>query len=55
MILAARGLRSMDEGEEKVNDPAERQRLKKIAKSIHLKSALVAIVFTALMALIAWM
>lgn len=46
MILAARGARNLDNGEEKVNDSTEADRLRRTARRIHIKTILAAALLT---------
>jgi len=48
VVLAARGSRNLDGGEEKINDSAEADRLRRKARRIHIKVALTAAVLTVL-------
>jgi hypothetical protein len=45
--LAARGLRDMDEGPERVTDPEQRERSRREARKVHLGSAATALLLTA--------
>jgi hypothetical protein len=46
--LAARGLRDMDSGAERIVDPAELARVRRQARIVHLKSFLSALMITAI-------
>jgi len=48
VALAARGARNMDGGDEAIADEADRARLRRQARAVHLKSLLAAAVLTAL-------
>jgi hypothetical protein len=49
--LAARGLRDMDEGAEPITDPAERSRIRRQARIVHIKSLMTAAILTTLLLL----
>ena len=51
MKLAARGLRDMDKGAEPVADPAERSRIRRQARIVHMKSLITAAILTAILVL----
>ena len=47
VVLAARGVRNMDAGDERVTDPEERQALTKRAISVHFWTMILTLVLTA--------
>lgn len=47
MILAARGARNLDGGEEQIQDPALVTELRRRARSVHLKALLAAVLAAA--------
>lgn len=47
VLLAARGVRNMDHGNEPLTDPRERDRVRAQARAVHLQSALLALAVTA--------
>jgi len=49
--LAARGLRDMDKGAEPVADPAERRRIRRQARIVHMKSLITAAILTTILVL----
>lgn len=48
VVLAARGVRNFDAGEERIQDQALREQLRRRARSIHITSAYIAAALTAL-------
>ena len=46
MVLAARGLRNLDSGEEKIKDRDEEMQLRRQANRVYIKATLTAIVLT---------
>lgn len=48
MILAARGSRNLDTGEEKIQDPAMTSALRRQARGVHVKSLLAGALLTVL-------
>ena len=52
MVLAARGSRNLDRGEEEIQDPALVRELRHRALSVHLKSLLAAVLATAVVLVI---
>lgn len=47
VLLAARGVRNMDAGNEAITDAAELRRVRAQARTVHLQSALAALAITA--------
>lgn len=52
MVLASRGLRDLDTGPQRIVSADTRERLRRQARSVHLKSVLVAVIVTALLWLV---
>jgi hypothetical protein len=48
VALAARGARNMDGGDETIGNEADRARLRRQARAVHLRSLLAAAILTAL-------
>lgn len=48
MVLAARGTRNLDAGDEPVNDRALEEQLRKQARKVYIESAAMAFVLTAI-------
>ena len=48
VLLAARGVRNMDGGNEPIADPAELERVRTQARAVHIQSALVALAVAAI-------
>jgi hypothetical protein len=48
VVLAARGSRNLDSGEEKINDSGKVADLRLVARGIHLKTILTALLLTLL-------
>jgi hypothetical protein len=48
VYLAARGLRDLDDGEEKIKDPNELAQVRRQAAWVHIESVLSGIILTAL-------
>ena len=51
MKLAARGLRDMDKGAERITDPAERSQIRRQARIVHMKSLITAAILTTILVL----
>jgi hypothetical protein len=49
VALAARGLRNMDAGDEKIADPDDLDRVRAQSRRVHIRSVLSAVVFAGLM------
>ncbi len=47
MVLAARGARNLDTGEERIADSAVEVQLRRQARKVHIKSILMALLMTA--------
>jgi hypothetical protein len=52
VALAARGLRNMDAGDEPITHPSELKAVRAQSRSVHIRSALTAVVVAALMTLL---
>lgn len=50
VLLAARGVRNMDGGNERIADPGEIDRIRAQARTVHVQSALLALTVTAFVA-----
>jgi hypothetical protein len=50
--LAARGLRDLDQGSERIADPADLARVRRQARVVHIKSVVSAAALTALLVLL---
>ena len=53
MVLAARGARNLDRGEQKISDPETAAQLRRQARKIHIQSIIVAALLTVL-TLVPW-
>jgi hypothetical protein len=52
VALAARGLKNMDAGDEKITDPRELDQVRAQSRAVHIRSALTAVAVAALLALL---
>jgi hypothetical protein len=50
--LAARGLRDMDQGSQRIADPAELAQVRRRARAVHVKAVATAAALTALLVLL---
>ncbi|HVQ14598.1 MAG TPA: hypothetical protein VMS40_13445 [Vicinamibacterales bacterium] len=52
VALAARGLRNMDTGDERITDPIELHRVRQQSRSVHIQAALLALAVAAFFTLL---